>query len=116
MGLLSILASILGKFNVCGVAGVSCVIGNNGFSINGNSGSNNDVLANCCCIFPSAVSAEINGLGSPIFAAFSANACCNSDDIFIGLNIFCSIDPTTNLTSTETALLSPIEKVIAGRT
>ena len=26
------------------------------------------------------------------------------------------IDPTTNLTSTETALLSPTEKVIAGRT
>jgi hypothetical protein len=74
---------------------VSCIIGTNGFSINGNSGSNKDVLANCCCIFPSAVNAEINGLGSPIFAAFSANACCNSDDIFIGLNIFCSIDPTS---------------------
>ena len=74
-GLLTIFASIPGKFNVCGVAGVSCVIGSSGFSINGNSGSNKDVLANCCCMLPSAVSAPSKGLGSPIFAAFSANAC-----------------------------------------
>ena len=38
-GLLTIFASIPGKFNDVGVAGVSCVIGNNGFSKNGNDGS-----------------------------------------------------------------------------
>ena len=54
---------MLGKFNDVGVAGVSCVIGNNGFSINGNSGSNKDTLLNCCCMFPNAFNAPINGLG-----------------------------------------------------
>ena len=104
---MTIFESIPGKFNDVGVAGVSCTIGNNGFSINGNSGSNKEVLANCCLILASALSAPINGLGSPIFAAFSANACCISGDILIGLNIFCSIDPTSTPDNLSVEVLNP---------
>ena len=79
-------ASTLGRLNVCGVKGVSCVIGSRGFSNTGNSGSNKDTLLIAICKLASALCAARKGFASPIFAAFSANACCISGDIFIGLN------------------------------
>ena len=81
------LLSIPGKFNVFGVTGVSCALGSSGFSMKGKAGSNKEVLANCCCILARELKAPIKGFGSPIFAAFSANALCISVDIFIGLKI-----------------------------
>ena len=40
----SIDVSGAGKFNALGVTGVSCALGNSGFSKNGNSGSVKDVV------------------------------------------------------------------------
>ena len=49
-------------------------------------GSSKEVLASCCLIFTrKRTKSTINGLGSPIFAAFSANASDISDDILIEL-------------------------------
>ena len=80
-------ASILGKFNDVGVAGVSCVIGNSGFSKNGNDGSFKDTCPICACNCEMAGNAVINGFVTPILNAFSANACCTSFDNSMGLNM-----------------------------
>ena len=66
---------------------MSCVIGNNGFSKNGNDGSFKDTLPISACNCEIAGSAVINGFVTPILNAFSANACCTSFDNSIGLNI-----------------------------
>ena len=61
---------MLGKFNDVGVAGVSCVIGNNGFSKNGNDGS---LKLTVLISFESCEitgNASNNGFVAPIFAAF----------------------------------------------
>ena len=115
--LLSILESGAGKFNVFGVTGVSCALGSSGFSIKGKAGSNKDVLANCCCMLARTTCADKNGFTSPIFAAFSANACCISADIFIGLKILLFIAPTSTPESLSVAELNPdcvIPKVLAA--
>ena len=76
-------ASILGKLNVCGVKGVSCVIGNRGFSNTGNSGSNKDTLLIAICKLANALCAARKGFASPIFAAFSLKAEITSGDILV---------------------------------
>ena len=79
-------ASILGKFNDVGVAGVSCVIGNSGFSKNGNVGSSKEtiLISPESCVITG--NASVKGFTTPILAAFYANACNTSLDNSIGLN------------------------------
>ena len=71
-----------------GVTGVSCALGNSGFSINGKFGSCNDTPRICSCIDAIALAAVSNGLTAPMLAAFSAKALLISGDILIGLKIF----------------------------
>ena len=98
---------MLGKFNVVGVAGVSCIIGSNGFSNTGNSGSNKDILLIAFCKLANALCAERKGFASPIFAAFSSNACCISGYIFIGLNKLFTTEATSTFESLSVEFLKP---------
>ncbi len=70
---------------------MSCIIGNSGFSKNGNDGSLKDTCPICACSCEITGSAVINGFVTPILNAFSANACCTSFDNSIGLNILLRI-------------------------
>ena len=90
-------ASILGKFNDVGVAGVSCVIGNNGFSKNGNDGSLKDIILMSADNCEITGNASINGFVTPILAAFSANAFLTSSDNVIGLKILFLTELTSML-------------------
>ena len=110
--------SILGRFNVFGVTGVSaCGVGNNGLSKNGKLGSCNDTLDILLDMFAITFDADVKGSRSPIFLALSAKAFLISGDIFIGLKILLSIEFTSTPDNLPTAVLkslSPIFKTLAA--
>ena len=73
-------ASIVGKLSVVGPSGVSCMIGRNGFSNTGNSGSVKLTLLNCASKLAIVSPAASNGSLAPIFAALSDIAEITSAD------------------------------------
>ena len=76
---------------------MSCVIGNSGFSKNGNDGSLKLTVLISFASCEITGSASIKGFVTPILAAFSAKALLTSSDNVIGLKILLRIVLTSML-------------------